>query len=269
MNYAIGFGINDYPGTNMDLSGCVNDVKDVIAELKTKWDFTISKTLLDSKATKAAILKTLEEEVVARVPGDILVVWYSGHGTYVPDTSGDEKSGNDQCWVPYDIMTNGPIIDDQIYATLRKKKTGVKIIVFSDSCFSGTVLRAFSPTFGGKGKAKFLPPSKFLKPALTSRMKKDDLTTENIVDDEQISKDVGGTLMLFSGCQDDQTSADAHIDGRYNGAFTYFALKALREMNKDSTYKQWFKKIRTYLPSSDYEQAPNLYGAGMMSKLFS
>ena len=33
---------------------------------------------------------------------------------------------------------------------------------------------------------------------------------------------------LISGCRSDQTSADALIDGRYNGAATYYLLRALR-----------------------------------------
>ena len=34
-------------------------------------------------------------------------------------------------------------------------------------------------------------------------------------------------LWVFSGCQDDQTSADAHVEGIYQGAFTWALLKAL------------------------------------------
>lgn len=254
---------NNYPGTDMTLSGCVNDIKDVAKVLK-KRGFEAITSLSDKKATWNAMTQGLLKAVLDCAPGDLLVIWYSGHGTYVKDLNGDEKSGNDQCWVPYDIRKNGPIIDDEIYAILRKKKTGVWIVVFSDSCFSGTVLKAFN--LPRNGTPRFLPPSKFLSPAIVAKLKK--AAPENIIDDDTINRDVGGTILLFAGCQDKETSADAFIDGRYNGAFTYYTLKALDEMPAGSTYKQWFKKIRTYLPSDDYDQSPNLYGAGMMGKIF-
>lgn len=35
--------------------------------------------------------------------------------------------------------------------------------------------------------------------------------------------------VLFSACRDNQTSADAYIGGSYNGAFTYYFCKHLRD----------------------------------------
>src|SRR5262245_29927806 len=59
---ALCIGINDYPGTGMDLSGCVNDAKDWAALLRAK-GFKVS-TLLDKKATlkgmRAAISDIVE-----------------------------------------------------------------------------------------------------------------------------------------------------------------------------------------------------------------
>ena len=254
----------------MDLNGCVNDIRDVVKEFKKRGFVTA--TLLDSKATNIEICKALLGAITSLAPDDVLVIHYSGHGTYVPDKNGDEVSGNDSCWCPHDIMTAGPITDDTIYSILRKKPTGSRIVVFSDSCFSGTVLRAFGDP--GAGKPRFMPPSVFLKnnksfsvTDLVGGIQLRDFQ-DNVIDDATISKDVGGTLLLMSGCQDNQTSADAYFSGRYNGAFTYFMLKALREMPEGASYKQWFKKIREYLPSYEYSQAPNLYGKGMMSKIF-
>ena len=43
---ALCIGINDYPGTANDLSGCVNDANDWVAELTTR-GFAVQK-LLDS-----------------------------------------------------------------------------------------------------------------------------------------------------------------------------------------------------------------------------
>jgi len=63
--------------------------------------------------------------------------------------------------------------------------------------------------------------------------------------------------IVISGCGEHQTSADCYEGGQWVGAFTYFAIKALK---KGMTYRHWFEAIRTYLPSNDYDQAPELEG---------
>jgi hypothetical protein len=47
--------------------------------------------------------------------------------------------------------------------------------------------------------------------------------------------------------------------GRANGAFTYYALKTLRE-KKPATYAAWFNAIRAYLPSTRLPQSPQILG---------
>jgi metacaspase-1 len=264
MKKAICIGINNYPGTGMDLSGCVNDAKDWAKMLKSR-GFSVS-TLLDDKATGAMMRKAFTNLIAQTKANDTIVVQYSGHGTYVPDKNGDEADGRDEALVPYDIMTNGPLIDDEIYSIFRKKATGSKIIFISDSCHSGTVLRAFGGCDVLEGmKKKFMPPRVFMKDTdlpLESHM------VENISEDDVGFRDISGVLLLLAGCQDIQYSIDGIFGGRPNGAFTYFALKALAQMTSVATYSQWFKQIKTYLPSNDYDQTPNLYGVGMRSVIF-
>jgi hypothetical protein len=55
---ALCMGINNYPGTHMDLSGCVNDANDWAAELAGR-GFAVSK-LIDSQATKAAMVNAIQ-----------------------------------------------------------------------------------------------------------------------------------------------------------------------------------------------------------------
>ena len=262
MNKALCIGIN-YPGTNMQLSGCVNDAKDWSKALKAR-GFVVA-TLLDAKATGNAMRKAFANIVANTEVGDNILIQYSGHGTYVPDTNGDEPDGRDEALVPFDVMDNGPLIDDEIYSIFRKKKTGSKIIFISDSCHSGTVLRAFGGPLPCLGVRKFLPPAKFLSKATMKKIPKD---FENISEDDFGFRDISGILLLFAGCQDMEYSMDANFNDRPNGAFTYFALKALKDMLPGSTYSDWFKRIKTYLPSSDYQQTPNLYGKGMRSPIF-
>jgi hypothetical protein len=100
---ALCIGINNYPGTQNDLYGCVNDANDWAAELQRK-GYTV-KMLLDAKATSKNILKEMHAMLTKTKPGDSVVIQYSGHGSYVPDEDGDEPDGMDECICPHDIVS--------------------------------------------------------------------------------------------------------------------------------------------------------------------
>jgi tetratricopeptide (TPR) repeat protein len=94
-------GINDYPGTANDLAGCVNAAQDWAVALQTR-GFTV-RGLVDHEATKANMLAAVQELIGGAAPGDSLVITCSGHGTFVPDASGDEPDACDEGLCPYAI----------------------------------------------------------------------------------------------------------------------------------------------------------------------
>src|SRR5664279_3409843 len=140
---ALCIGINNYPGTHMDLQGCVNDAQDWAAVLAARGYKTT--LLLDDKATKAAMVDAMSKLITGGGKGDSLLITYSGHGTYQPDTDGDEVDGLDEALCPYDLQTNGSaLIDDEIKVLFGARKGGVRLLLIADSCHSGTVTRAAS-----------------------------------------------------------------------------------------------------------------------------
>ena len=74
--------------------------------------------------------------------------------------------------------------------------------------------------------------------------------------------------LLLSGCKEgpNNFSYDARIKGRFNGAFTYYALKALKAMKPGATYAEWHKAITKYLPSASYPQSPQIVGSATARK---
>ena len=66
------------------------------------------------------------------------------------------------------------------------------------------------------------------------------------------------THFLFAGCKDTQTSADAYISGAYNGAFTYYFCKTLRDAQGVITRAELLKRMRASLKHEGYEQIPQL-----------
>lgn len=261
--YALCIGINDYPGTANDLSGCVNDANDWAQVFQAK-GYTVKK-LLNKAANGSAIRNAIASLVGKAVKGDRVLIQYSGHGSYVPDENGDEPDGTDECLCPWDIMTKGPITDDELFDLFNAKATGVQIVMISDSCHSGTVTKfmpvATPASTAGKNAprrlVRFLPPSVFLSKKESMKL--------GISRAIRASNPPGRyASLLMAGCQDTEYSYDACFQGRSNGAFTYVALKALKSLSSAATFSQWFKAIRKVLPSQQYPQRPNLYGSSSM-----
>ena len=109
---ALCIGINDYPGTGSDLSGCVNDARDWASELYSR-GFEVD-SLIDAQATRAAMTSAIHTLISSAQRGDTVVFTYSGHGTWVVDQDGDEVDGRDEALCPHDISTDNALLDDEI-----------------------------------------------------------------------------------------------------------------------------------------------------------
>lgn len=260
---ALCIGINNYPGTQMDLSGCVNDANDWAKELDKRGFITHS--LLDTQATKAAMVSAMQELIGEAVQGDSLVITFSGHGTYQPDFDGDEIDGLDEALCPFDIQTQAEALsDDEIRGLFAEREIGVRILLIADSCHSGTVIRAApSEPEADAPHPRFLPIGNWLPHAqlprtLASRQATAPARVSPFA--SAMSKQQGD--LLLSGCMEgpNNYSYDARINGRFNGAFTYYALKTLRTLPAEATYAQWHAAIARYLPSASYPQSPQIVG---------
>lgn len=266
-NKALCIGINNYPGTHMDLSGCVNDANDWTQTLTAR-GFTV-KTLLDAQATKANMTQAMTELIAAGQIGETLIITYSGHGTYQPDTDGDETDGLDEALCPYDIQTAGAALsDDEIRVIFAARKAGVKLVFISDSCHSGTVNRAApSEPEADAPRPRFMPMGNWMPEDQLPRNRAGNLAPQVAIQTTTVSPFIGTLYkkegdLLLSGCQEgpNNYSYDARINGRYNGAFTYYALKTLKTLPASATYADWHTAIRGYLPSASYPQTPQIVG---------
>lgn len=141
---AIGINYTNNPHGISQLDGCVPDALYVDAYLRETFPTIEQHLLLDSQATKAAIMQKLQQIVQGVNNRDsvgvstLLFFYYSGHGTIVTDSSSqpDEKDGHDEVIVPFDGQL---IVDDffhsQFLSLLPASCTCVMIV---DACNSGT-----------------------------------------------------------------------------------------------------------------------------------
>jgi metacaspase-1 len=253
--HALCVGINDYPGTGSDLSGCVNDANDWAEVLATR-GYQVA-TLLDGAAKRAGMVKALEALIDKGQSGDTLVFTFSGHGSWIPDENGDEDDARDEMLCPHDISKNQYLLDDDLAEIFGRKRSGVSLFFLSDSCHSGTVAKAFAkPLFPDAAKhpvPRFLPPEAFLKD------KKALEKAVVIAAAGAKSTKQAYPALLLAGCRDTEFSYDAYFNGRANGAFTRVAIEVLK--GKPKTPSAWHKAIRKHLPSNIHPQTPALFGS--------
>ncbi len=277
MKSALLVGINDYPGTQNDLAGCVNDITNVYDVLVKYFGFAPADiTLLSNKrATKKAILDALKALLAKGREGDTLVFHYSGHGSQVRDAEGDELSdGQDEIICPYDFdWDSGFIKDDDFAALFSGLKKGVRLEVILDSCHSGTGTRELildrrslarlpgNAITSLDEKMLWASPHcirpRYLAPPADIALRADDIYGQELKV-RRLAADQGMNHVLWAACKDSQYSADADVGDSPGGAFTYFFCKHIRDTAGKVSRSDLVKLVRASLKHEGFAQIPQL-----------
>jgi hypothetical protein len=262
---ALLIGINRYQIPGADLRGCVNDVENMAAALEDLYGFRTSdiETIADFDATKKAMQAGIRGLVRAGRKGDVLFLHYSGHGSNVPDDDGDEADHRDEILCPTDLDWKDPFRDDWLRRTFDTLRPGVSLTVVMDCCHSGTNTRAIDPP-DAPVVPRYLPNPWDIMAAESGRKLKGRVTGRlRRTPHRRSGPDVVAVTMpetLVAGCRDTQTSADAYIDGSYNGALTWSLVSALRTTSGALTYRELHGRSVALLRKGKYEQVPQLEG---------
>jgi len=260
---AVLVGINKYLEPGNDLRGCIYDVEnmyDILTKLY-KFDPDNIRIVLDKRATKQAILERLDWLVQNNQVGDELLFQYSGHGSQIRDREGDElEDGLDEILCPTDLNWDDPLKDDDLANLFVKIPDGITLTMISDSCHSGSISREFTaPNSCGAdyasnyNKARFIPPPfDIAARALDRELPIQIIGSKGAIEYPQ-------KHVLISGCRDDQTSSDAYIGGKYQGAMTCALTTAIRS-NSTLNYNQAITIVRATLEQARFTQVPQLSG---------
>ncbi len=116
--YLVSVGIADYPGTEHDLRISDNDAKTIAKVFSVAKQATVS-ILLNEQATQSALLSTMHTSFMNANSEDIVILYFSGHGT----------PGALVCY-------DGLLTYQHIFKMLKGCKASRKVII-ADACYSG------------------------------------------------------------------------------------------------------------------------------------
>jgi hypothetical protein len=135
--YAIIVGISDYPGTAYDLNYADDDAMDMKEALVENYGFADSNItlLIDSNATRDAILSAIEDIETSAGEDDEVVFFFSGHGMSGNANDGDNEN-LDESIVARDGTSLVPIWDGELRDAFAGFKTSRIVFIF-DSCLAG------------------------------------------------------------------------------------------------------------------------------------
>jgi len=259
-----------YQGWDGQLSGCENDADDMEA-LAASRGFAPSK-IFTADATAEAVSGAISSAAGTLRGGDIFFLTYSGHGGQIPDTNGDEDDHVDETWVLFDRE----MVDDELWALYATFQPGVRIVVLSDSCHSGTVTRE------ARYREVYLPHTVEIGAAGDATV--DQVKTKNLPFDIERKTymahkelyngiqaklppggakkgEIGADILLISGCADNQVSGD----GPKNGVFTGNLLQVWKDGSFEGSYRELYAELSNLMPAS---QSPNYYRVGRVDEAF-
>jgi hypothetical protein len=223
-----------------------------------------SHRLLSAEATADAVLDKIRRAAQDARAGDIFVLTYAGHGGQFDDLTNDESDRKDETWCLYDRE----ILDDEISMALAAFRDGVRVVVLSDSCHSGTVTRKryndylrarqfraieeSDDSTDGSGRLRGVPELVQRKLLDDGRRRYQRIRAETTV---RAAEQAPASILLVGACQDNQEALE---DGN-QGAFTGAVLDVWKGGSFNGDYRDFHAAIQKLLPPT---QSPSLSRTG-------
>lgn len=217
--------INPLPGIDID----VDLMKSVTGLLGYR-----TEVLLNEQASLAGIERAIKSWLIDGVgPGDRVLIYFSGHGTQIPDENGDEDDQADEVLVTYDLTVSqsggrpvleNALIDDH-FGELLAAIPSRDVTVLIDACHSGTVTKGLLParSFGSELVAV---PKLFAYPGMPVARSKGFANRGIMVDARpNTASGAGANYVSLTAARDDQRA----LATPRGSLFTLGLLETIRE----------------------------------------
>ena len=261
-SFALIIGVSDYAnfGSEIggDLPGARNDARDFRDVLIAQKGFQADNIhlVLDLEATRTRIVSEFKSWLPSVVkPGDLVVVFFAGHGSQMWDTNGDEEDGLDETICPTDVIkgdTRNDIPDDELNGLLKAVPTD-NVVVVLDNCHAGSGTRAVTP---------FARPRSLSRNASTNVPKPSNATVGTPVKNSGSDKTPASVLEIASA-QADEVAVDAEWPGEagapatHNGAFTRYFVRNMWQ-SPAASYEEIFNQTTEDMKRERFAQRPNI-----------
>lgn len=237
-----------------DLEVCEDDAR-AMAELAKSVGISTSTVLLGSAATREAVSNAIGAAAKTLHAGDSFLCTYAGHGAQLKvdktaRSGAEETDGYDEAWCLYD----GALLDDELQDLWADFRAGVRVMVLSDSCHSGTVLRATSGV-----RMRALP--RRTVDHLTKKKGPFYAAIQAALPDPP--RDVSASVRLFAACRDHESAQEDDEHGAFTGA----VLKTWNDGAFQGTHAEFLGAVGAALDALGLPmiQTPNHYFIGTKS----
>lgn len=228
-------------------------------------------------------------------PGTCNFLHYSGHGGQVRDSTGNNPTGVIDTICPVDFEERGQIDSDTLHSHLVSAlPPNSSLFVVLDCCHSGSALELpfvyrsdddgnvglvdnlkqgvhlmaeGADLFAGGFSLYKLQEAQDLYAGATNFFRSmhhrhdQEQDGPGLGQDDRFGQQYAGEqkqVSMFSGCRDEQTSADANIGGVGEGAMTWAFLETMKQTGGQPTYVEALQQTRVCLRNSNYPQVPQL-----------
>jgi hypothetical protein len=255
------------------LYGTAADLDSMQKTLTGRWGFDPHDVvaLRDKDATRDRILSEMSKLEQRSAAGDIVLIYFSGHGT----SANDQNNAFDLpywtgAWVPYDFNSASPLNTlivgrrDLKPPLMRLDQEGRWVVVVSDSCYSGQVVRSLSRPHG---RSRYLPlHNRDFGVASTKTTGAAVAPSARPAPPPYPYQHV----LLLSGASDSEEGTDISstadlqqwptLDGQFHGAFTDAFLRLLNGelLTGTFTYAQGRDALNAFLERRNFAQHPQL-----------
>ena len=236
MKKALLIGIDYHDISGISLRGCINDIINMRNMLIDAYDYEPNNIIMLRDDDSEKFIRPTHYNIYDEIMGIVLEsssldeIWlhYSGHGSKIQNQI---SNCSQEILVPVDYQTMGCITDKDLYDMVRRIKC--RAILTFDCCHSGTMCD--------------LPWSTEYQSGVLVSTK----VNKNVITNPHI--------FMFSGCKDEQTSADTmNLLDQHVGAFTNAFTECLRNSHHNTSILSLHKDICIYLINNGYNQIPIL-----------
>jgi hypothetical protein len=256
---ALLIGINDYTASHFarprlpppadrdwpDLNGAVTDADALRQMLVLLYGFEERDvvTLTDQRATREAILRALDQQLVRpAAKGDTLLFYYAGHGSQVRNSQSDEADRMDESIVPADSRAGARDIRDKELRPLFDAilQHGARLTIIFDNCHSGS---------GARG----------LPTGARPRGIRADL--RDVADRSRAPRPEDRGALVLSATQDfDNAWETRDAAGTFHGTFSWAMLRAIRDATAGESASDTFLRAQARMRGETPFQQPVMAG---------